>query len=98
MSAHNNYEKYQEAKCDLELTDIVNAFDYIQALMWYVPQDSAVREYYDDVIKPLDKFVAACLTDKECPKCGRNLFLSDVEEYEYVCTECDENFYESEVK
>lgn len=98
MSAHNNYERYQEAKCDLELTDIVNAYDYIQALMWYVPQESVLRKYYDDVIKPLDKFVAACLTDKECPKCRRNLFFSDVEDYEYVCTYCDENFYSIEVK
>ena len=98
MSAHNNYERFQEAKCDLGLSDIVNAFDYIQALMRYVPEDSALREYYEDVIKPLDKFVASCITDAECPKCGRNLFLSDVEEYEYVCTYCDENFYECEVK
>lgn len=98
MSTHNNYERFQEAKCDLSVSDIVNAFDYIQALMRYVPQDSALREYYEDVIKPLDKFVATCLTDKECPKCGRHLFFSDVENYEYVCTYCDENFYECEVK
>lgn len=98
MSTHNNYERYQEAKCDLGLTDIANAFDYIQALMRHVPQDSALREYYEGVIKPLDKFVAACLTDKECPHCGRNLFFSDVDGYEYVCTYCDENFYECEVK
>ena len=98
MAAHNNYEKYQEAKCDLGLTDIVNAYDYIQALMRYVPQDSALCEYYEDVIKPFEKFVTVCIMYEKCPKCGRNLFLSDLEEYEYVCTYCDENFYECEVK
>ena len=98
MSAHNNYEAYQEAKCDLGLADIVNAFDYIQTLMKYVPQDSKLREYYDEVIEPLEGFVVACSTDKECPKCGRNLYLSDLEDYEYVCTCCDENFYECEVE
>lgn len=98
MSTHNNYEKYQEAKCDLGLQDIVNAFDYMQVLIKYLPQDSRLHDYYDEVIKPLEEFVMACSTDKICPKCGRNLYCSDVEDYEYVCTYCDENFYECEVK
>ena len=98
MSTHNNYEEYQEAKCDIGLKDIVNAYDYIQALMYHVPEDSRLREYYEEVIEPLDTFVSACITNKECPRCGRVLYLSDVEDYEYVCTYCDENFYEIEVK
>lgn len=98
MSAHNNYEVYQEAKCDLGLVDIVNAFDYIQTLIRYVPQDNKLREYYDEVTKPLKKFAVDCLTDSVCPKCGRRLYVSDLEDYEYVCTYCDENFYECEVK
>jgi hypothetical protein len=98
MSTRNNYEKFQEAKCDLGLTDIVNAFGYIQVLIKYLPEDSRLHEYYDEVIEPLKKFVKDCSTDKQCPKCGRNLYLSDVEGYEYVCTYCDENFYECEVK
>ena len=98
MSARNNYERFQEAKCDLSVNDIVNAFDYIQVLVKYLPQDSRLREYYDEVINPLEKFVAACSTNKICPKCGRTLYYSDAEDYEYVCTYCDENFYECEVK
>lgn len=98
MSAHSNYEKYREALCDLELTDIVNAYDYIQALMYHVPEDSKLREYYEEVVEPLEKFVSVCITKKECPKCGRMLYLSDVEDYEYVCIHCYENFYEIEVK
>lgn len=37
------------------------------------------------------------ITEKRCPHCGRPLFLSDLEQYDYVCSECDENFYECEV-
>jgi acetyl-CoA carboxylase beta subunit len=36
-------------------------------------------------------------TDKVCPKCNNILYDTDVEGYEYVCLECDENFYECEV-
>lgn len=28
-----------------------------------------------------------------CPRCGKELDASDVEGYEFVCHECDENFY-----
>ena len=31
-----------------------------------------------------------------CPKCGRKLEPSDVEGYEFVCFNCDENFYSFE--
>lgn len=31
-----------------------------------------------------------------CPKCGKPLSASDVEDYPFVCHECDENFYQFE--
>lgn len=37
------------------------------------------------------------VTDKFCPHCDRRLLLSDLEQYDYVCPECDENFYECEI-
>jgi hypothetical protein len=77
--------------------DIVNAYDYIQALIHYLPEGNKLREYYDDVTKPLKKFAVACLTDAECPKCGNRLYVSDLEDYDYVCTYCDENSYECEI-
>lgn len=98
MSTHNNYERFQEAKCELSVGDIVNALDYIQTIFSYIPKESRLYDYYDEVIDPLQKFAKDCLTDAKCPKCGRNLYCSDLEEYEYVCTYCDENFYECEVK
>ena len=98
MSAHNNYEVYQEAKCDLGLVDIVDALDYIKTIAVYIPSESKLKDYYEDVIRPLEIFAKACSTDKVCPKCGRNLYVSDLEDYEYVCAYCNENFYETEIK
>ena len=98
MSSHNNYEIYQEAKCDLGLVDIVDALDYIKTIAVYMPYESKLKDYYEDVIRPLESFSKACSTNKVCPKCGRNLYVSDIEDYEYVCTYCNENFYEIEIK
>jgi NADH pyrophosphatase NudC (nudix superfamily) len=33
-----------------------------------------------------------------CPRCGHHLIKSDLEEYKYLCKNCDENFYGIEVK
>ena len=36
-------------------------------------------------------------TSAICPKCGKQLYISDIEGYNFVCKECDENFYTIEV-
>lgn len=38
------------------------------------------------------------ITNGTCPKCGKQLYTSDVESYTFVCHECDENYYGIEVK
>ena len=40
---------------------------------------------------------AECDPVKKCPKCGRNLYPSQVEGYTYQCFHCDEDFYTIEV-
>ena len=37
-------------------------------------------------------------TDKKCFRCGSQLLISDLPNYDYLCFECDENMYEFEVK
>lgn len=37
-------------------------------------------------------------TSGVCPKCGKQLYTSDVKGYSFVCKECDENFYTVETK
>lgn len=37
-------------------------------------------------------------TNKKCFRCGSELLKSDLPQYDYLCFECDENFYSFEVK
>ena len=92
------YEKYKEAMQNLSLSDILHACDYIQALAYHLPKNSRLKNRYKEIIEPLEKFLSACITNKQCPHCGMNLYLSDIEGYEYVCVCCHENFYDMEVK
>ncbi len=79
-----NYRKFKEA--------LANTIS-VQALEEYVlgNPDDLLRENAVDVIEKIT-------TEKKCPKCRRILYLSDLPQCDYVCTECDENFYECEVK
>ena len=47
---------------------------------------------------PIVNIAYANHIDKKCPKCGNWLFPPDVRGYQYTCYNCDENFYECEVK
>lgn len=37
------------------------------------------------------------LTNVKCPKCDKQLVTSDLEDYPFLCKDCDENFYNMEV-
>ena len=37
-------------------------------------------------------------TSAICPRCGKELYTSDIHGYSFVCEECEENFYTIEVK
>ena len=49
------------------------------------------------VILKAKEIIDQLVTTKRCPHCGGRLLLSDLKQYDYVCPECDENFYEYEV-
>ena len=79
-----NYIKFKEA-----LVNTISA----EALEDYIlgnPDDLMMMNATDVI----DKIT----TNKKCPKCRRILYLSDLPQYDYVCTNCDENFYECEVR
>ena len=94
----NNFEAHKKAVESLSIVDIVKAIDYINELSQFIPQENEVLDYIEDVVEPLVEVQNILLTNKECPHCGCYLFQSDLPQYDYVCAECDENFYESEVK
>ena len=58
------------------------------------------NECEDDDVFPIliNSIVKALKTNKKCPHCDAPLYLSDLPQYDYVCIECEENFYECEVK
>ena len=93
-----NFKDYREAMGNLSIVDIIKAVDYINELGTFIPQNNEVLDYFEDIVRPLVDVIDKCRTDKECPHCGCYLFKSDLPQYDYVCAECDENFYECEVK
>ncbi len=97
MEKTENYKKEQSIISGLSITDIVKASDYINELASFVPANNEVLDYLEDIQKPLVDVIRKCKTDKECPHCGGSLYLSDLPQYEYVCPECEENFFNIEV-
>ena len=51
-------------------------------------------ETFNYTIRPRRKMI----TGKSCPRCQGPLFLSDTPGYKYQCFNCDEDFYNIEVK
>ena len=94
-----NYLKYKEVmKCMMSVTQLVHVVDLLQKINDFENIDDrdtlesldCILHDYKDVLKNLK-------ADKVCPHCGSSLYFSDLPEYDYVCGECDESFYECEV-
>jgi hypothetical protein len=78
-----NYKKFRDALTNnLSVTDLVYFDEY---------DDETLNILIHNIVKDL-------ATDKKCPHCNAQLYLSDLPEYDYICVECEENFYECEVK
>ena len=79
----DNYKKFKEILVDnIGVPTLVNFDD----------------ENDDELVIIVHNIVKELLTDKRCPHCDAPLYLSDLPQYDYVCIECEENFYECEVK
>lgn len=96
--ATKNFEECQIAMQNLSIVDIVRAIDYIAELSTFIPDNNEVLGYASEITQPLMSVIEKCHTGRECPHCGCFVFKSDLPQYDYVCVECDENFYECEVK
>lgn len=79
-------EEYQKFK------DLLTHYISVPALVNFDDSNN------DDLVDAVNKIVYELSTDKKCPHCDAPLYCSDLHDYNYVCVECDENFYECEVK
>lgn len=80
----DNYKKFKSILAETISVEAMEEY-------WLGNPDELLRQNIDDIFRKIR-------TDKNCPKCGATLCLSDLPQYDYVCTLCDENFYECEVK
>lgn len=78
----DNYIKFSQ--------EVLNKLS-VTELVWF-------NQGADNLNKIVHSIVEAIKTEKRCPKCGEPLYYSDLPEYDYVCVECDENFYGCEVE
>lgn len=82
-------------KCEKELYAILDAYEP----EWReTPLDG---DEVDDIVEQLRLHLNAIngnveLTDRYCNRCGTQVVKSDLPEYPYLCTYCDENMYEIE--
>ena len=93
-----NFWECKERVGRLGIMNVVKAYEYIYMLSELIDPNNEVLNDLNDIIKPLAETIKECETERICPFCGSKLYLSDLPQYDYVCAECDENFYECEVK
>lgn len=96
-SRSRNFEACRKAMERLSVADIVRAYDYIYLLRTLIAPDNEALDNFNEVVAPLAKVLRECQTEKSCPSCKQDLFLSDLPQYDYLCVECEENFVEGEV-
>lgn len=63
--------------------------------------NSLLDIYYNEENKEERKEIAKIIynfygVEEKCPRCHNKLFKSDLEDYSYLCLDCDENFYSIE--
>lgn len=98
---YNATENFLETKKligELSVCDLVKVSDYMNTLTGFVNEENEVLDDFYNVLNPIDDMIDKLRVNKHCPHCGCFLYKSDVDQYDYVCVDCDENFYECEVR
>lgn len=97
-------ETHLDTGLKLKMGTVMYSFDREKVINWvkyhYEKIKAEVVEKYKSITNTevIDLCSDLELTDKKCPKCYGPLHESDVEGYDYVCLECDENFFECELR
>lgn len=85
-NATENYKKYVATASQIDFSILIEVRNQLD------PEKNQKQiKLIDEILKP---FVAV---GKKCPKCGEQMFISDLPQYDYVCYNCDENFFECEL-
>lgn len=97
----SNYEIIKECKI---------IYEYLNDIMTNSKKDISNAEYksinntlntlgklYNETYEIMKKEDNEVLkTELECPHCNNEIYISDLIDYAYLCTDCDENFYLTE--
>ncbi len=96
--ASENYKKANKILSNVDVTTVAKACSAISTLI----SNMNIGADYDMLLSEINEKVADILNigralktygkKKKCPKCGKQLYLSDLPKYDYVCPWCDENF------
>lgn len=91
----NKYKKFIDV-----MTSVVDITDFEGVVKALEDESDTVEARVNRMLmaKVFREYLKRLSTDKKCPKCGKPLYLSDIEGYDYVCTACQENFYDIETK
>lgn len=89
----HNHLIHQNIMSNLSICDIIKACDYIKALSALVPSDSQILSDKKSIITTLEEAIQKAQVEETCPRCGCQLYVSDLPQYDCVCFNCDENFF-----
>lgn len=96
--ASDNYKKADKVLSNVDVETIAKACSAITTLISNMNIDAdyekrlcEVNEKVADILN-IGRALKTHGKHNKCPKCGRQLYLSDLPQYDYVCPWCDENF------
>ena len=77
-----NYKNYKNALSDITVQDIVNLSKILEN----------ISEGNNEMILSFKNLIKVIKTEEKCPKCGALLFKSDIPQYNYTCSKCNNYF------
>ena len=86
-------ESYDNLSDVILNSDYEIEFDNVEVLNKSLNIMSTLYENIWDKIKEDSDEREELKTDCKCPHCERKTVVSDLIDYSYLCTDCDENFY-----
>ena len=84
-----NYMKFKDIMTGISTKSVIEAHDYLK---FREANDDYcdLEEVVDDLGEAVNKLR---VPGKACRNCGKELYLSDLPQYDYVCIECNESFF-----